>query len=81
MSEQRMAEQRGTLKTLACIEHMLRIYWSPEPFKADPPALEWLLDNGLIYAHESWFKATERGMVYVEAIRELPLPVQKWAMP
>jgi hypothetical protein len=71
------------VKTLSSIEHVLRIYWSPERFDTDPRALEWGLASGLIAPSGSWWQVTDRGKVYVEALRNVPLPEQvtEWRMP
>lgn len=74
------------LKTLTCIEHLLRLYWSPAPFDMDTQAIKWLRFNELIVPSsltETKWRVTDRGKAYVEAIRNLPLPVQvtEWRIP
>jgi len=70
------------MKTVSAIETLLHIYWSPEPCPSvRDRELQFLLDEGLIEKHDTWYSATERGKVYCEAIWELPWPVQKWTMP
>lgn len=70
-------------KTLSCIEHILHLYWSPERFDTDMRAIKWLLDNELIAESGSWWTVTDRGRMYVEALRQVPLPVRftEWRMP
>lgn len=88
MSDPHTSEESTLLpmKTLTCIEHLLHIYWSPEPFPMNERALEWLRFNELIVPSsltEVAWRVTDRGKAYVEAIRELPLPVQvtEWRIP
>lgn len=71
------------IKTLSCIDHVIRMYYSPERFETCAPALKWLLDEGLIEEDGSWWRTTERARVYVEAIRDLPLPERftEWRIP
>lgn len=74
------------MKTLTCIEHLLHLYWCAESFPMNPKAVEWLRTNELIvpsHLTEVGWRVTERGKAYVEAIRELPLPVQvtEWRIP
>lgn len=74
------------LKTLSCIEHLLRLYWSPDPFETNDRALVWLSYNDLIVPsnmNATGWRVTERGKAYVEAIRDLPLPIQvtEWRLP
>lgn len=73
-------------KTLSAIEHLLRLYWSPEPFDMNDRALVWLSYNDLVVPSNltaAGWRVTERGRAYVEAIRGLPLPVQvtEWRIP
>lgn len=79
-----------TLKTLSAIEYLLNIHWNGqdcEDIRSGAQgwnnARQWLLENELIEAsgllYKTW-KTTERGAVYVEAIRDLPLPVKVWSM-
>lgn len=74
------------LKTLTCIEHLLHLYWCPEAFPMNPNAIEWLRFNELIVPSsltEVAWRVTDRGKAYVEAIRNLPLPVlvTEWRIP
>lgn len=77
------------VKTLSYLEHLIRLYWSPEKFETNPGALEWLLNNQLIaqsgasLVEGHWWEVTERGKVYVEALRNVPLPEKftEWRIP
>lgn len=81
------------MKTLYAIEVLLRLYYTGENFHPDQinggkawcTARDWLHGEGLIETGgaergRAW-EVTERGRVYVEAIRALPLPVCAWIMP
>jgi hypothetical protein len=71
-------------KSLLSIDKLLRIYVLAEPQFVDPnvPADAWLIDQGLVQrgACGVW-ESTERGRVYCEAIRKVPLPIHQWVMP
>lgn len=73
----------SALRTLSHIEVMLRIYWSPEAFDIRPDIISDLILEQLICDSPTrrGYCATDRGKVYCEAIRDVPLPVQKWSMP
>lgn len=71
----------AAIKTLSAIEHVLRLYWSPDRFVTNTNSLEWLLDNGLIAPTEGqWWFVTDRGKAYCEGIRNVPLPtlITEW---
>lgn len=75
-------QEAEPMKTLTAIELLLRIHWSPERIDVSEAPLKWLLHNSLVESDgRDWYVTTERGAVYVEAIRQLPLPEQKWVMP
>jgi hypothetical protein len=45
-------------------------------------SIDRLMHAGLIcYNDMGRYEVTDRGMVYINAIRNLPLPQQKWVMP
>lgn len=80
--------------TLSQIGVLLHYYWNPTEHPDCGPSLEWrACINGLLEAElirpavvgvasdGRSYAVTERGAVYVEAIRALPLPVQVWHMP
>lgn len=74
------------LKTLSAIGTLLSLYWSPEPFEMNDSARVWLCHNELIVPSgltRTGWRVTDRGIAYVEAIRNLPLPVQvtEWRIP
>ena len=82
----------SALKTLGAIEMLLNIHYNGEDADAikDNTAVwrcsrDWLLENGLIELSNpiegKTYRTTNRGIVYAEAIRELPLPEQVWMMP
>lgn len=76
------------------IQLILHYHISPEPYAQHEPqhakslaVTEYraqLLHHGLL---EHWadgpdsVKVTERGKVYIEGLRAVPLPIQKWVMP
>lgn len=75
----------SALPTLSHIEMVMRIHWSPN-------AVDWsderqcrvareLVPFGLVVLRDDRYHTTERGQVYVEALRATPLPVQSWTMP
>jgi len=76
---------------LFAVEILIRLYYSPERHPEDGSpgymmAREALIRNKLAEPSEDitrGFQPTERGKVYIEAIRALPLPelVQSWVMP
>lgn len=74
--------------TLAAIEIAIHYYYTPVDIdlsvKGVARSIKSLIVLGLLEPcpndHGS-YKATDRCGVYVEAIRALPLPVQKWVMP
>lgn len=74
-----------SLKTLSQVETLLRVYWSPQAgidlLSEQSSEKHWLLDENLICLSSEGYEVTERGRIYVEAIRDLPLPVQTWRMP
>lgn len=75
----------AALKTLGHIELVIRIHWDPHATDEymNPKMgsmLEELMIMGLIESDGLRYRTTERGGVYVEAIRNLPLPVQSWSM-
>lgn len=76
------ADQRN-IETLSQIECVLRIHWSPLPF--EDQNLERLVGFGLIERKDGWYRTTEKGRVWVEAIRAVPLPVavtrSRWEIP
>lgn len=76
------------------IRMMLHYYAIAEPYAADDPRhghsaavfeqRQSLVDASLIETDEhsgSGYKATDRGVAYVEALCALPLPIKKWVMP
>lgn len=76
------------MKTLSHIELLIRIHWSPTALDDFPDERKYeiaafLCDQGLIMASGNGrsYRTTARGACYVEAIRDLPLPVQAWKMP
>ena len=73
------------LKTLSHIELCLRIHWDPYAVDFHNPRqcaiAHNLEDSGLVELVLDGYRTTERGRVYVEAIRNLPLPVASWMMP
>lgn len=78
----------AALKTLGHIELVMRIHWDPHATDEYMnttamigPMLEELMAMGLIESDGLRYRTTERGGVYVEAIRNLPLPVPSWSMP
>jgi hypothetical protein len=71
------------------IIYMLACYTSPKPeeevggpsvwnSEAGRETRNWLRDNGLV--GEDW-RATEKGIAWVQFICETPLPVSKWVLP
>lgn len=78
--------------TLSEIELCIRIYYDPhalENFEKTTRVgqmLQYLIEAGLIEkrdtdSHIAEYETTDRGRVYVEAIRNLPLPIKRWHMP
>lgn len=76
------------LETLLDIEMVMRVHWDaryvPDVHSEQAMKIKRRLEAlGLIVydpKHERYM-TTERGTVYVEAIRALPLPVSSWRMP
>jgi hypothetical protein len=71
---------------LSDIGLLLWCYWSIESFPATHHfsvnhAAGRLIDAGLLTIGGGRHEVTDRGRVYVEAIRALPLPQQRWLMP
>lgn len=80
--------------SLGAIGILLHYYYSPEEHpdcRDNPPhwriSIDDLMQKGLLTYREqpsqfgATYQTTERAMVYVEAIRSLPLPEQQWLMP
>lgn len=74
------------------IEIMLHYYYRPRYFRdgdfsapASRSALESFCENGLLREAPvnagALYEITERGRVYVEALKSVPLPIQVWIMP
>lgn len=80
------------LPSLYALEVLLRMYYSPyaHPDEFDgslawAKARDWLKAEGLIdrdytNSNRTWMTTT-RARVYIEALREVPLPEQDWVMP
>lgn len=74
--------------TLSEIRVLLWHHYSPAPYPEDNSnigaAYSNLISLGLLESEElgtQKMRTTERGAVYIEALRAVPLPVQKWVMP
>jgi hypothetical protein len=80
--------------TLMQIELVLHYYWSPEEHLyvvqqvgGARQAVDGLMDLGLLdyrtgpSDYSATYETTDKGKVYVEAVRNVPLPVQQWVMP
>lgn len=79
------------MKSKLAIEILLWYFWSikDHPYMDDGgpawrTAIKWLLEEELLREETTQttsYSCTQRGRVYVEAIWELPLPLQVWVMP
>lgn len=76
------------------IEIVLHYYYSPEEHPecaGNSPAwrssVDMLLAEGVLQLRKepsqygATYESTERSRVYIEALKDVPLPVQKWVMP
>lgn len=60
-------------------------YWNQKCAKSEATreCTKNLVDWGLIeyFPMSDWYKATEKGKVWLEYIQKVPLPVMKWEIP
>lgn len=93
MSDDSLSGYRCGL-TAGAVELLIHTFYTPfksgierDGDSASDRSFAELVNEGLVCPREtgdhehSRFKVTERGEAFVLAILDLPLPVQKWAMP
>jgi len=70
--------------TLLLHIHAIAEPWENTDAPAYTEAMKEFIDNGLVTRGDGpnlYFKTTERAKVFIAALENLPLPVQKWMMP